>query len=411
VRPDVRPLDRFARPSALTALPAALAGSLALLVGATPAQAVEPSGSADAGPRPLFTALDRSVVKAAALRAAAEAGPPSYTVQAGDTVSAIAARHGLRTVDVLAINGLSWSSVIQPGQILLLAAASAPEPVSPPVPTAPVTGGYTVVGGDTISAIAQRHGVSVDALFAANGLGWSSIIYPGQTLAIPGVAGAVPDAPVVSEVAAPPAAPPPAAGTHTVVAGETISAIAQQHGLSIEALFAANGLGWSSIIFPGQTLAIPGTDVQLVASITPPESVGSTELDGEQIANAQVIIRIGRELGVPDRGIAIALGTAMQESWLRNLDWGDRDSLGLFQQRPSTGWGTAEQVSDPDRSARLFYGGPSDPNGHLTAGLLDIVGWEAMAFADAAQAVQISAHPERYAQWEQPAYAWLAAHG
>jgi LysM repeat protein len=339
VRPDVRPLDRFARPSALTALPAALAGSLALLVGATPAQAVEPSGSADAGPRPLFTALDRAVVKAAALRAAAEAGPPSYTVQAGDTVSAIAARHGLRTVDVLAINGLSWSSVIQPGQILLLAAASAPEPVSPPVPTAPVTGGYTVVGGDTISAIAQRHGVSVDALFAAN------------------------------------------------------------------------GLGWSSIIFPGQTLAIPGTDVQLVASITPPESVGSTELDGEQIANAQVIIRIGRELGVPDRGIAIALGTAMQESWLRNLDWGDRDSLGLFQQRPSTGWGTAEQVSDPDRSARLFYGGPSDPNGHLTAGLLDIVGWEAMAFADAAQAVQISAHPERYAQWEQPAYAWLAAHG
>jgi LysM repeat protein len=392
------------------ALPAALAGSLALLVGATPAQALEPSGSADAGPHPLFTALDRSVVKAAALRAAAEAGPTSYTVQAGDTVSAIAARHGLRTVDVLAINGLSWSSIIQPGQVLLLAAVSAPEPIAPTVPEASMTGGYTVVGGDTISAIAQKHGISVDALFAANGLGWSSIIYPGQTLTIPGAAGAVPAAPVVSQVAAPPAAPP-AAGSHTVIAGETISAIAQRHGISIDALFAANGLGWSSIIFPGQTLAIPGADVQLVASIAPVETVGSTELDGEQIANAQVIIRIGRELGVSDRGIAIALGTAMQESWLRNLDWGDRDSLGLFQQRPSTGWGTAEQVSDPDRSTRAFYGGPSDPNGHLTAGLLDIAGWEAMAFADAAQAVQISAYPERYAQWEQPAYVWLAAHG
>jgi hypothetical protein len=101
----------------------------------------------------------------------------------------------------------------------------------------------------------------------------------------------------------------------------------------------------------------------------------------------------------------------MQESWLRNLDWGDRDSLGLFQQRPSTGWGTPEEVHDPVRAARAFYGGPSDPNGENSRGLLDIDGWHDMSFADAAQAVQISAYPERYAQWEQPAYAWLAAHG
>ena len=420
MRPDARPFDRQGRRPTHAAVPAALAGSLALLMGAAPAQALEPTRSGDAGQRPLLTALDRSVRTTAIAHASAEAGPAPYTVQPGDTVSAIAARHGLRTADVLAINGLSWSSIIQPGQVLLLAAApaevpSAPPaeaPSAPPAAPSPVAGGYAVQGGDTISAIAQKHGVTVEALFAANGLDWSSIIYPGQSLAIPGQAAAVPEAPVAPAAPVPtPVAAPPASATHTVAAGDTIIAIAQSHGVPAQAVLAANGLDGSSIIYPGQTIAIPAAaSVQLVAS-TAPTVAASTELNGEQIANAQIIIRVGRELGVSDRGVAIALGTAMQESWLLNLDWGDRDSLGLFQQRPSTGWGTPEQVSDPDRSARAFYGGPSDPNGNLTAGLLDIAGWEGMPFADAAQAVQISAYPERYAQWELPALAWLAAHG
>ena len=63
------------------------------------------------------------------------------------------------------------------------------------------------------------------------------------------------------------------------------------------------------------------------------------------------------------------------------------------------------------RATRAFYGGPSDPNGQTTQGLVDFAGWESHSFADAAQAVQISAHPDRYAQWEQPAYAWLALYG
>lgn len=407
MRPEPRPIDRQVRRTPHPAVPAALAGSLALLVGASPAHAAESARSADAGPRPFFTALDRSALAAGALQASAEA--PSYAVQPGDTVSAIAARHGLRTEDVLAINGLSWSSVIQPGQVLLLGAAPAPAPGPPPVSSPPAAGEYVVQDGDTISGIAQNHGVSIDALFAANGLSWSSIIHPGQTVAIPGAAAPPPDSPVVPP--GPPAPPAPVTTTHTVAAGDTISAIAQSHGVTARAVLDANGLDGSSIIYPGQTIAIPAAaSVELVAN-TAPVSPAPTELDGDQIANAQVIIRVGRELGVSDRGIAIALGTAMQESWLRNLDWGDRDSLGLFQQRPSTGWGTPEQVSDPDRSARAFYGGPADPNGHLTNGLLDIAGWEVMAFADAAQAVQVSAYPDRYAQWEQPAYAWLAAHG
>ena len=106
-----------------------------------------------------------------------------------------------------------------------------------------------------------------------------------------------------------------------------------------------------------------------------------------------------------------AIATAIQESKLRNINYGDRDSLGLFQQRPSTGWGTAAEVRDPVRATKAFFGGRSDPNGTRTRGLLDIAGWQSLSFAQAAQAVQISAYPDRYARWEKPAYSWLAALG
>lgn len=336
-----------------------------------------------------------------------QAAPATYTVVAGDTVSAIAGRFGLRTADVLAWNGLTAQSVIQPGQTLTL---SGPASVAPPAPApdpapAASTGTYTISAGDTLFALAQEHGVSLDALLSANGLDRSSIIYPGQTLTIPGASAVAPSA--VS--ATPPAIAPPSApaSAYTVVAGDTLFGIAQRHGSTLDALLAANGLDRTSIIYPGQTLALTGGAPAAAATVVPPPGQQSTDLSGEQTANAALIIRIGRELGVSDRGIAIALATGMVESGLRNLDWGDRDSLGLFQQRPSTGWGTPEQVQDAERSARVFYGGPSDPNGQTTRGLLDIPGWETMAFTDAAQAVQISAYPDRYGQWESAAYRWL----
>ena len=266
---------------------------------------------------------------------------------------------------------------------------------------------YAVVAGDTPYNIAQRFGLSVDALLSMNGLSWSSVIYPGDVLAL---------TPALAPAPAEAAAPAPAAADYEVVAGDTLYAIASAHGITLDQLFAANGLGPDSIIYPGQALALsqpaPAPVAEPAPAAVPPELTEQwATLDAEQIANAQLIIAIGRELGVSDRGVAIALATAMVESWLRNLDWGDRDSLGLFQQRPSTGWGTPEQIMDPTRSIRVFYGGASDPNGATTTGLLDLEGWESMAFTDAAQAVQISAFPARYGTWEAQAHQWLTELG
>jgi LysM repeat protein len=202
------------------------------------------------------------------------------------------------------------------------------------------------------------------------------------------------------------APPAPVNGSHTIVSGDTLSAIAARYGITTEALMAANGLDWSSIIYTGHTLVIPGVS-------TPAVSVASSVagLTEEMAHNAAIIIAVGRELGVSDYGIVIALATAAQESTLRNLDWGDRDSVGLFQQRPSTGWGSVEQLTDPYHAARLFYGGPSNPNAGWTRGLLDIGGWESMPLTVAAQSVQISAFPDAYAKWEASAWEWLAALG
>ena len=117
--------------------------------------------------------------------------------------------------------------------------------------------------------------------------------------------------------------------------------------------------------------------------------VGQLQDPREQIPNARTIVATGIALDIPVRGQVVALATAMQESTLRNIDFGDRDSVGLFQQRPSQGWGTVEQIMDPVYSSKKFY-----------EGLQEILGWESMTVAQAAQAVQRSAYPDAYAKWE-----------
>lgn len=118
----------------------------------------------------------------------------------------------------------------------------------------------------------------------------------------------------------------------------------------------------------------------------------TVELDPEQAENAGLIAAIGVRRGLPARAVSIALATAYQESDIRNLASGDRDSLGLFQQRPSQGWGTDEQVTDPVYATNAFYDA-----------LVGVEGYRDLPITEAAQEVQRSAFPDAYADHEDDA--------
>jgi hypothetical protein len=130
----------------------------------------------------------------------------------------------------------------------------------------------------------------------------------------------------------------------------------------------------------------------------PPCRFRTYGLDLEQAANATTIAAVGKRMGLPDHAVSIALATAYLESNLHNLAHGDRDSLGLFQQRPSQGWGTPTQIMTPHYAAAAFYQ-------HLAK----VPGWQVIAVTDAAQRVQRSALPDGYAQFEPKARALAEA--
>jgi hypothetical protein len=126
----------------------------------------------------------------------------------------------------------------------------------------------------------------------------------------------------------------------------------------------------------------------LVSSRCTVSADGTVDLDPVQMANAATIAAVGVRRGMPARAVVVALATALQESKLENRDDGDRDSIGLFQQRPSQGWGTADKIKDPRYSADKFY-----------SALKRVRGYQKMRVTDAAQKVQHSAYPNAYQKW------------
>jgi hypothetical protein len=118
----------------------------------------------------------------------------------------------------------------------------------------------------------------------------------------------------------------------------------------------------------------------------------------EQAANAATIAQVAWDRGLPDRAVVIALATAQQESGLRNIDYGDRDSLGLFQQRPSQGWGSEAQVQDPEYAAGKFLDR-----------LVQVPNWQTGRLTEVAQTVQRSGFPEAYQKHEPMAIDLTAA--
>ena len=112
-------------------------------------------------------------------------------------------------------------------------------------------------------------------------------------------------------------------------------------------------------------------------------------LSTEQAENASIIAAVAERRGLPARAVTIAMATAFQESKLENLAGGDRDSIGLFQQRPSQGWGKPGQIKNPYYATNAFYDA-----------LLQVDGYQTMEITEAAQEVQRSAFPDAYADHE-----------
>ncbi len=112
--------------------------------------------------------------------------------------------------------------------------------------------------------------------------------------------------------------------------------------------------------------------------------------------NAEAIIKTGQKMGLPPRAWVIAVATSLQESTLHNYgnlgDRNDHDSQGLFQQRPSSGWGSPKQITNPQYASRAFY-----------KSLTKVDGWKSLPLTAAAQSVQVSAFPDHYAKWEKMA--------
>jgi len=153
-------------------------------------------------------------------------------------------------------------------------------------------------------------------------------------------------------------------------------------GLVVASIAAVAMLHRASFPMPGAA-PTPTTTPTSACAVASPS--GRLRLSVEQAQNATTIAAVAKRDGLADRAVTVALAAALQESKLRNVAYGDLDSLGLFQQRPSQGWGAPAQLLVPSYAAGAFY-----------AALVKVPGWGAMPVADAAQAVQRSAAGDAY---------------
>ncbi len=302
----------------------------------------------------------------------------THTVISGDTVSALARRYGTTVAAIVAANGLDSRALIRVGQVLTVSGGStpAPAPAAPSAsPAAPATASHTVAAGDTVSALAARYGTTVAAIVSANGLASRAFIRVGQVLTVPGSS----TAPATPSTAAPAPVSAPAAGSHRVVSGDTVSALATRYGTTAAAIVAANGLDSRATIRIGQTLAIPGTTAS--ASHGGGASVGSTfagrSYPAHVVAAANENLATLRSVGVPSRdemksliaqtardmGVdpALALAVAYQESGFNHASVSPANAIGTMQVIPTSGDWASDLVG---RELNLL-----DPRDNVTAGV------------------------------------------
>ncbi|MCC3292512.1 LysM peptidoglycan-binding domain-containing protein [Arthrobacter sp. zg-Y1110] len=314
------------------------------------------SSISPAARRASITTLAALAIAAVVGGAPAQAAEPAYTVVSGDTLSGIAATHGVSLSTIFSANGLDGSSIIYPGDRIVLGGEAKTSPAPSPATPAPASASsYTVVPGDTLGAIASRHGVSLSTIFSANGLNGSSIIYPGDRILLGGGTQAAP--------APSPAAPAPAvqesasASTYTVAPGDTLGRIASRHGVSLSTIFSANNMNGSTVIYPGQVIKTAGeaprTDDTFVPTPSVPapveEDVFVPGPDVEHLTGGyndtasvqQLVIATADAMGV-DRALALAI--AEQESHFNQNSLSGAGAIGIMQVMPNSGIWASELV-------------------------------------------------------------------
>lgn len=325
-------------------------------------------------------------------------GSATYTVKSGDTISAIAARHGLSTHHVLDLNGLSARSVIYPGQKIRVSGNASPDadkqsssrPAPKPAAKTPGKQGssdgktYTVKSGDTISAIAARHGLSTSKVLNLNNLSSRSTIYPGQKIELSPSGRVSTQANDTTVIKTDKSKPKSSPGSYTVKTGDTLGAIASRHGVKLSSLLQANNLKLSSVIYPGNKLSIPGGNGSSPAADqdkAPKDLVSSTFLHytypKHVVAKANdnmaallkapapsaaqiqdIIVQTAKKMGVPP---SLALAHAYQESGFNHQAVSPANAIGTMQVIPSSGEWASQLVG---RQLNLL-----DPRDNITAGV------------------------------------------
>lgn len=285
------------------------------------------------------TAAASAAVLATLLAAPANAAD-TYKVKSGDTLSAISGSTGVPLSTLFSANGLGWNTIIYPGQTINLGGAA---------PAAPASGGstYTVKAGDTLSAIAGRTGVSLQELFSLNNLGWNSIIYPGQAIKTSANQAPAPAAPAPApQPAASPAPAPapaaPAAQTYTVKSGDSLWAISSRTGVALGTLYSLNNLSASSIIHPGQVIKLSGAAAPAAPAPAPAAPAPATPSTSGTESVAQIksmIVATAQSMGI-DPALALAFGE--QESSFRQNVTSSAGAIGVMQVIPSSGTWASE---------------------------------------------------------------------
>ena len=284
-----------------------------------------------------------TVTASAAALTAAIAAPAAaanfYTVQPGDTLGAIADRHGVPLGDLFRLNGLGWSSIIYPGQQIRLADDAGASAPAAPAPAPSVT--YTVRSGDSLWAISQQTGVSLNDLFRLNGLGPASTIYPGQQIILrqagapvstptPAAQAAAPRSAAPASAAAPQAAPP--AGAHSATAPPAAQSATAPGAAPQAATGSERPSWWNEETFRHKTMW--GVSEKTGLSLDELFAGGHGGSTGtESAAQIQGIVRqTAAEMGVP---APLALAIAEQESSFRQNVTSPAGAIGVMQIMPA----------------------------------------------------------------------------